>query len=818
MSAGRLSQLGEYDQANIIGSGIYLLNDGDVNGGDTGREAWITTSNIGDLGNSATHVNIGSEAALIDFGDLVQRGLVEQINAVANEIVIANEDSVTARTGIQATIDNNGMSFQNNATITSSVAATTDIGDDLSQTFDVSQINLLANDISIANSGTVRGRSVGISAEILNEGLSFSNSATANATSVGIVADDVNQDADVGQTNLIENKITIVNTGKITGGSLGIYASIPDPDFTATNTASVNLDDPNATFSVSQTNKVDSKIVIKNAGYISADNLFAIDTVGAKTTIRNRSGGVIKGYVDLTDKSDRFFNETGGTLEARRRSDFGGGGDLFQNMGTVHTSEKPGAENTSFVNLERFENAGLVSMIDGQVGDTFTISNTVGGTDLDYVASPGAALGVDAFLGGPGSTADNFVIQGNASGRTLLQVANANPGGGAFNPQVIPVAFVDGDVKSNAFYLDKPIDAGLFDYDLFFVPTGSGFFELRSHPGGGSHVLPRLITASHDVFHTTTETWFDRTADLRVLLNGAAPVTPGAVTATGEPVPTSFVPALWVKGQGTWLNQEDKGTTRSSGRTYRYDLERDLSVMNFETGLDMGTEDVLATGDMLVFGLLGGAVLANLDYDTIARQFDIEGGEVGAYATYLRGGLFVDTLLKAHFLEIETATRGYPESVDSTTWGIRTDAGYRFGSFSRGAFIEPLATIAFAQNELDDFTIDGNLVDFDNETNVRGRLGLRIGTSYEPWEGTLFEPFLIGSLWSNLSGENNVSVTSSGRTFQFVDEPEDVWGMLSGGVNFFNPGAQTAVFAKADVTVGEETDGISVKGGMRYNW
>lgn len=175
-------------------------------------------------------------------------------------------------------------------------------------------------------------------------------------------------------------------------------------------------------------------------------------------------------------------------------------------------------------------------------------------------------------------------------------------------------------------------------------------------------------------------------------------------------------------------------------------------------------------------------------------------------------------MLKAHFLEIETATRGYPESVDSTTWGIRTDAGYRFGSFSRGAFIEPLATIAFAQNELDDFTIDGNLVDFDNETNVRGRLGLRIGTSYEPWEGTLFEPFLIGSLWSNLSGENNVSVTSSGRTFQFVDEPEDVWGMLSGGVNFFNPGAQTAVFAKADVTVGEETDGISVKGGMRYNW
>ena len=818
VSAGRLSQLGQFDQDNIIGSGIYLLNDGDVSGGNTGLEAWITNSNIGNLSNTATHVNIGGEAALIDFGDLVQRGEVEQLNAVVNEIAIANEDSVTARTGIQATIDNDGMSFQNNTTIGSTIAATTDIGDDLSQTFHVSQINVLANDISIANSGTVRGRSVGISAEILNQGLTFSNSATTNATSVGIIADDVNQDADVGQTNLIENKIAIVNTGKITGGSLGIYASIPDPDYTATNIANLNLDDPDASISLSQTNKVDSKIVIKNAGYISADNLFAIDTEGAKTTIRNRSGGVIKGYVDLTDKRDRFFNKEGGTFEARRQSDFRGGGDLFQNMGTVQTAEKPATERVSFVNLERFENAGLVSLVDGQVGDKFTISNTVGGTDLDYAASDGATLGVDVFLGGPGSKADNFIIQGDASGRTLLQVANTNSGGGAFNPQGIPVAFVDGDVKSNAFYLDKPIDAGFFDYDLFFVPTGSGFFELRSHPGAGSHVLPRLITASHDVFHTSTETWLDRTADLRVLLNGAAPIQPGAVTATGEPVPTTFVPAIWAKGQGTWLNQEDKGKSTSFGRTYRYDLERDLSVMNFETGIDMGQEDVLASGDMLVFGLLGGAVLASLDYNNVARHFDIEGGEVGAYATYLRGGLFVDSLLKAHFLDIETATRGFPGSIDSTTWGIRTDAGYRFGSFSRGPFVEPLATIAFSQNELDDFTIDGNYVDFDNETNVRGRLGLRVGTSSEAWEGTLFEPFLIASLWGNLSGEHNVSLTSSGRTFEFVDEPDDVWGVLSGGVNFFNPGAQTALFAKADVTVGEETDGISVKGGMRYNW
>jgi hypothetical protein len=38
------------------------------------------------------------------------------------------------------------------------------------------------------------------------------------------------------------------------------------------------------------------------------------------------------------------------------------------------------------------------------------------------------------------------------------------------------------------------------------------------------------------------------------------------------------------------------------------------------------------------------------------------------------------------------------------------------------------------------------------------------------------------------------------------------------GVNVFNPRAQTAVFAKLDVTLGDQTEGIGLKGGMRFNW
>ena len=388
-----------------------------------------------------------------------------------------------------------------------------------------------------------------------------------------------------------------------------------------------------------------------------------------------------------------FDNQAGGVFEARLTSDFGGGDDLFTNEGIVHAVASGGTQ-PSFVNLERFENSGLISTVNGSVGDIFTMS----GPGFQFDADSGSTLAVDAFLGKPGSTADNLVINGNVSGQTELTVNNTNPHGGAYNKQGIPVVFVNGEVNKDSFFLPKPIDAGFVDYDLFFVPTGSGYFELRSLPGGGAYHLPHLVTAVQDVFHIGTETWFDRTADLRVLLNGG--VAPrggdGGTFSEGAPqVSTSLTPATWIKGSGTWLNQDDKASTSAYGRTYRYDLSRDLDVWNLEGGIDFGKKGVLAESDALIFGALGGWVQGGLDYDHLLRQFDMRGGEAGAYATYLNRGLFVDTLFKTTFLEIDpNNSPGFSGSFDATAWGVRTDTGYRFGGFRGGPFIEPLATIA----------------------------------------------------------------------------------------------------------------------------
>ena len=193
---------------------------------------------------------------------------------------------------------------------------------------------------------------------------------------------------------------------------------------------------------------------IVNSGYVGAASLFAINVSGGAATIYN--SGHITGFIDLTDNDDSFFNQNHGVFETKLTSYFGYGNDVFVNEqgGTVLAATDPSvAESSSFVGLERFENKGTISLQDGRVGDTFRITNSfvspyggiyyAGAPPIVFNGSGVSRLAVDAFLGGPGSTADNLIIDGDVSGKTRVTVNNTNPGPGVFNKQGIPVVFVN---------------------------------------------------------------------------------------------------------------------------------------------------------------------------------------------------------------------------------------------------------------------------------------------------------------------------------------------------------------------------------------
>ncbi len=703
-----------------------------------------------------------------------------------------------------------------------------------------------ASSVRVTNSADIRttagGDAFGIFA-LANGSVSVTNSGDIHATA-GTIANGISA-----QTDGAGSSIGLVNSGDIyvTGNTFaaGIYAQTQGANspINIANSGSIRVTGPAGAVGIDAVSFwTNSPIVIENSGSILGGTAGVSAKSAAPTTIINSGDigassnraivvpygpvdifntGTITGFV-LLDADDTFINQAGGVFEARQTSDFdaygGGGTDLFVNEagGTVHATG-----DTRFVNLERFENQGLISMVDGAPGDSFTISNTPGGTDLNFAASGNSRLAVDAHLGGPGSRSDTFTIEGDVSGVTTVSVVNTNYGPGVFNPSGMRVVTVTGATPNpDAFKLDESIDTGFFNYDLFFTPTGSGHWDLRSFAGPGAFLLPQLVTAAQDIWHQSASTWFDRTADLRVLLaGGPAPTAydPGGKSLSAAE-PYALTPAVWARGSGSWLDRDGTERTTAYGRDYTFDMDRELQTLDFQVGVDLGKRDALTQGDALVFGLLGGLVHGDLDYDALARNFNFDGGQVGVYATYLNGGLFVDTLANMHLYSLETSTLGFPNALDANTVGLRTDTGYRFGSFSGGPFIEPLATLEVTWADIDGFSLGGNTVSFDDDANVRGRLGLRAGTTLAAWEGTLMEPFVTGSLWGNLTDDNSATLVSTGRTFRFEDRLEDVWGEVSAGVNVFNFSQTTAVFAKVDVTFGDDLTGVGGKAGMRVNW
>ena len=806
--------------ADSDNSPITIVNSGDItvtdSGGGHAYGIHARTTFGGDsplsLGNSG---DIAVTAADSGWGINATTGVADPNNPL--DLVNSGDIAVSAGNfgfGIDATTfePDSPLTLLNSGDLTVTAAGGFSEGIRASAFDDDSPLSIVnSGDLTVVDTGAF---AFGIDAytagdnnpiDIVNSG---KIAAVASFASYGIAA----------ETQGAASPISIVNSGSI-DPMIGIDAKTygPGSSISIENSGSVYGD---VTGIVALSTYGTTSIV--NTGGITAQSFSAIDAKGGSATILN--WGLITGFVDLTDAADRFSNGEGGVFETKLISDFNGGVDLFSNAKggkVLAATDGSAVEISSFEELERFENKGLITLRDGEVGDLFTISNTLGLSDLDFVASGKSRLAVDAFLGPPGSTADNFVINGDVSGKTRLVVNNTSPGPGAFNPVGIPVVYVNGNVSPHAFFLPKPIDTGFFNYDLFFKQSGGGIFELKSFLGREAFVLPQLITAAQDLWYAGSSTWFDRTVDLRVLLNGGPPVAynPQAKYAEAALQGAPITPAVWVRGGGSWLDREGSESVAAYGRNYRYQLDRDLETMDFQMGLDLGKRGLLSPEDMLVFGVLGGFVRASLDYDQLVQKFDFRGGQVGGYATYLSGGLFVDTLLNAHLLELDpNAVFDNHGSLDANTVGLRTDTGYRFGSFSGGAFIEPLATIAVTWTEIESFSIGNNKASFDDDPSVRGRLGLRVGTSFAMWSGARMEPFIIGGVWGNLSDNNRATLVSTGTAFHLEDELNDVWGEVSAGLNFFNPSASTAIFVNVDTSFGEELEGVGGKAGMRVSW
>ncbi len=380
------------------------------------------------------------------------------------------------------------------------------------------------------------------------------------------------------------------------------------------------------------------------------------------------NSGLLLGRIFSDDMNDVVNNS--GTWSVLGSNSFASqtslGSDVVNNSGTVITAFSSGSlETTSFLGLETWNNGGgLLSMLDGAHGDTTNMPGTA------FNGGAGSQLGLDTFLGAPGSISDVLSIGSSPSGTTNIIVIDSNGGPGAYNPTGI--LLVNGSSVSGAFILDPSstnynngiLQKDLWDYELVF--NGSQHL-LVGEPGQVTHQIPVIASVAQAAFVESAGLWRDRTADLRYFANEGQ--------GTGKP-------GAWVEGYGNWGYRNGSSTLSSPLTSNTYNTSYDQNMWGVMSGLDSAKEDLGNGGATLIVGFMAGYSKTTVDFDELGTTFEIDGVTVGGYLTYLRNQFFIDAVVKYDMMDLflrAPGISGYSGSrdVDIKTFGVILDVGYR---------------------------------------------------------------------------------------------------------------------------------------------
>ena len=281
----------------------------------------------------------------------------------------------------------------------------------------------------------------------------------------------------------------------------------------------------------------------------------------------------------------------------------------------------------------------------------------------------------------------------------------------------------------------------------------------------------------------------------------------------------------WAKAFGKRLERsQDTQTVAALDQQTTLDIRYGQNSYGLVGGFDWapGDSSPQRSGGW-VLGVMAGSTSSSVAFHNSRTRVDLEGGLLGGYATYLNGGLFLSAMAAANIGEIDY-NGGGPEALQGKnsagfrSVGATLDTGYRM-PFAPGFFLEPGATLAYVNTHIDDLKVFGHTVNFSEGDSLRGRLGVRVGTTLVGG-GAKLEPYLGASAWHEFLGDNKASLVSNGVLFSAADNTGGLIGEVSAGVNVLSLGSSgVSGFAKGNFQWGEK-DYHSLGGevGVRIQW
>ncbi|MDH7637678.1 beta strand repeat-containing protein [Sphingomonas oryzagri] len=775
----------------------------------------ITTSGGGAIGivdyafGASTDVTAGSVATsgIKAAGMIVEGDTGVTINADTVTTSGDNANGIVARSG---GLNSYGVGYSGNANIT---AGNVTVSGSLSAGIDVATAGsdgAAASDIAV-KAGTVTASGdfdVGIVSNnnygsttidastvtaLGRRGVGIYATASGNvaitAQNIAASAGDILVRTNAGQFG--DGSVSIDLTGKIAsaGQTEDLFPDAAVAVINQSGTTAVNVSSTGSVTAAGDAIQVQNgggAVKITNAGTIQGGSGYAVDVSGVvsyvspdptpivtgtpATEIDNQ--GKLIGAVRLSGGDDLLTNS--GTWAVAKDSDFSGGNDLVVNSGTllVNAGTTPG--NVSMLGLDAFQNTGgLVDLRNGVAGDTLTLPGT-------YVGSNGARLGLDV---GANGVADKLIVGGAATGSTTILI-NGSAANATLLSKSVTLVQAGAGTSATAFSIAGN-DVGFVRYGLGF-DGGTNSFQLTATAGSAVNRLAKATQAAQSIWQQSADAWSTHMAELR---DGGD---------TGQRV--------WGQAYGKvdTLHQHAGGDNVG----YRQDY------YGFQTGVDLAgkqSED----GKAVIFGVTGGYLSSDVNFRAGAERLRFDTENLGGYASFRTGPFFANLLGQYDHYRINAhnGDEQWSDSFNGNGYGAQGEVGARFGG--DGLFAEPVASLIWQKTDLGTLHALGQSIDFDNGSALTGKLGLRIGGTFDMGKGGKAVFYARAAWVHGFHGDGSALLESGGASDGVTTAKLRDHGEGSIGVNLLTTGRLSG-FIEGDADAGNSYKGGGGRVGIRF--
>ncbi|WP_105736854.1 autotransporter family protein [Cronobacter dublinensis] len=395
-------------------------------------------------------------------------------------------------------------------------------------------------------------------------------------------------------------------------------------------------------------------------------------------------------------------------------------------------------------------NQGTLQIAGGNnVGNAFTI-------DGNYTGDAGSRIVMNTEAGLDDSPTDHLAITGDSAGSSALDVANIG-GQGAQTINGIELISVGG-ASDATFTLDKPVVAGMWEYDLYQHDDGNWYLESKASDtpdptpdpddnGGGDTPAPEVYRPEAGVYmanYLAAQQMFIHKRDDRDQL----------MLRDADDLNTW----MYVKGEyndGNFADSNLKYKIRSAV----VQLGSDVLSKNLSTG-------TLHSGFMLGAGYSD--TTADARHNTRSADGRVNGYNLGVYATWqedekLRLGSYVDSWASYSWYNSQVNGDDMPgEKYDSQGYAASLELGHAWlvpSEKARTMKFEPQGQVIYSNLDQDyHVEYNGTRVGTPDNDAVLGRVGLKASyvdqKAVEAWQPYGAVNWLIGNGMSDLSFNN----------------------------------------------------------------